>query len=199
MKMPWPGARGDAATRNAAGQLRHGADIFSLSANARSRRRKEAPSEGLQISRKHVAANPALCAPACVGQASRLFPSKEIPSPFGGGRPQAFETVASRRLFKVRDRRDACPTASFRIRASLRRLLRRGAHRGFSRGGISPRLGGARGKWSGNYGTERMRQKLFVAGLGVLVKTSAPPAPQDTVTARGRDSNTSCLCWPWCP
>jgi hypothetical protein len=24
------------------------------------------------------------------------------------------------------------------------------------------------------YGTERMRQKLFVAGLGVLVKTSAP-------------------------
>ena len=84
MKMPWPGARGDAATRNAAGQLRHGADIFSLSANARSRRRKETPSEGLQISRKHVAANPALCAPACVGQASRLFPSKEIPSPFGG-------------------------------------------------------------------------------------------------------------------
>src|ERR1039458_9541655 len=124
------------------------------------------------LSRKHVAANPALCAPACVGQASRLFPSKETPSPFGG-RPQAFETVASRRLFKVRDRRDACPTASFRIRASLRRLLRRGAHRFASRGGISPRLGGARGKWSGNYGTERMRQKLFVAGLGGLVKTSA--------------------------
>ena len=67
------------------------------------------------LSRKHVVANPALCAPACVGQASRLFPSKEIPSPFGG-RPQAFETVAARRLFKVRDRRDACPTASFRLR-----------------------------------------------------------------------------------
>ena len=32
------------------------------------------------------------------------------------------------------------------------------------------------------YGTERMRQKLFVVGSGVLVNTSTPPAPAGLVT-----------------
>ena len=31
------------------------------------------------------------------------------------------------------------------------------------------------------YGTERMRQKLFVVGSGVLVNTSTPPAPAELV------------------
>ena len=43
-----------------------------------------------------------------------LPPSKNLMAPFGG-RQRVEKTSASRRLFKVRDRRDACPTASFRL------------------------------------------------------------------------------------
>jgi hypothetical protein len=44
------------------------------------------------------------------------------------------------------------------------------------------RIAGSNIKSSRNYGTERKRQKLLVAGTGALVNISTPPAPAVLVT-----------------
>ena len=88
------------------------------------------------LSRNHALANHEN-APACVGQASRLSPSKKFPLT-SRCLPTRLENHASRRSFKVRDRRDACPTAWFRLTAA--RHTSKSWPRGWS-------ASGAGGRW----------------------------------------------------